>query len=185
VAAPDRLRGIPNTAFAEQAKPFLAATRQAAGTGRSGTELLAAERPGITVRRTRRGFSGRATPPDPARADAIRATYRDGVTATRTSRRFVYGWRGGTAFEVPPYAVPENLMDTYFDRVDELDRAWQDRAEQAEASVKVTLNGKRVTLRSHGTFTLSRRACGRLLVATDGADGATSARTPKCRHPPA
>ncbi len=143
-SAADRLRGMPNAAFADQAEPFLAATKQAAGTGRAGTELLAAERPALTVRRTRRGFAGRAAPPDPDRAGAIRATYRDGVTATKANRRFVYGWRGGTAFEVPPYAVPDNLMDTYFDRVDELDADYQERADRAATNVTVTLNGKPV-----------------------------------------
>jgi hypothetical protein len=174
------LRGMPNRAFADQAAPFLGATRQAAGTGRLGTELLAAERPAITLRRTRRGFTGRATPPDPARADELRGRYRDGVTEAKASRRFVYGWRGGTAFEVPPYAVPDNLMDTYFDRVDELDAAWQERAERAASGVTLTLNGRRVRLRSDGAFNMGRGACGRLLIATDGAGGATAKRVPKC-----
>ena len=180
--AGDALRGMPNAAFAEQAAPFLAATRQAAGTGRSGAELLSAERPALTVRRTRRGFTGRAAPPDPERVDPIRSAYRDGVTATKASRRFVYGWRGGTAFEIPPYSVPDNLMDGFFDRVDELDAAWQERADRAAASVTLALNGRRVALSENGTFTLGRRACGRLLIATDGAGERTSARVPRCRR---
>jgi hypothetical protein len=134
------------------------------------------------VRRARRGFSGRATPPDPARADAIRTEYRDGVTATKANRRFVYGWRGGTAFEIPPYSVPANLMDTYFDRVDELDAAWRRRADRAAASVTLTLNGRAVRLSGDGAFTLSRRACGALLVATDGAGERTAKRVPRCRR---
>jgi hyaluronoglucosaminidase len=176
------LPGMPNRAFADQADPFLSATRQAASTGRRGTGLLAAERPTVTVRRTRRGFAGRATPPDPDRADALRGPYRDGVTATKASRRFVYGWRGGTAFEIPPYAVPDNLMDTYFDRIDELDAAWQQRADRAARSVTLTLNGRTLRLGDGGTFRLSRKACGRLLIATDGAGEATAKRVPKCRR---
>jgi hypothetical protein len=181
--AEQALRGLPNTAFLEQAAPFLAATRQAAGTGRAGADLLAAERPSLTVRRTRRGFAGRAERPDPGRVDPLRRAYRDGVTATKASRRFVYGWRGGTAFEVPPYSVPENLMETFFDHVDELDAAYQQRADRAAASVSVTLNGRRIGLRDDGTFRLGPRACGRLLIATDGAGEQTSARVPKCRRP--
>ena len=176
------LPGMPNGAFADQAAPFLDATRQAAGTGRRGTELLAAERPSVTVSRARRGFAGRATPPDPARADAVRAEYRDGVTATKANRRFVYGWRGGTAFEVPPYAVPANLMDTYFDRVDELDAGWQRRADRAAAGVTLMLNGRQVGLGGSGEFTLGRRACGGLLIATDGAGEQTAKRIPRCRR---
>ena len=175
------LRGMPNGAFADQAAPFLYATGLAAGTGHRGTDLLVAERPALSLRRTRRGFTGRATPPDPARADALRETYRAGVSATKAQRRFVYGWRGGTAFEVPPYAVPENLMDAYFTRVDELDAAWQQRAERAAASVTVKLNGRAVKLAGDGRFTLGRRACGRTLIATDGAGEATAKRVPRCR----
>ena len=180
--ADQALQGMPNQAFADQAAPFLAATRQAAGAGRLGTLLLAAERPAIVLRRTRRGFTGRATPPDPVGAGALRDLYRDEAMETKTSRPFVYGWRGGTAFEVPPYAVPDNLMDTYFDRVDELDAAWQQRADQAASGVTLTLNGRHVRLRDDGGFTLSRRACGRLLIAEDGAGERTSRRVPRCRR---
>jgi len=181
-AASGALRGMPHRAFPDQAADFLYATGLAAGTGHRGTDLLVAERPGLSLRRTRRGFVGRATPPDPARADALRDGYRDGVTASKASRRFVYGWRGGMAFEVPPYAVPENLMDAYFTRIDELDAAWQQRAERAAASVTVKLNGRAVKLRSDGRFTLGRRACGGTLIATDGAGEATGKRIPGCRR---
>src|SRR5215217_1381501 len=174
------LRGMPDAAFLDQAGPFIEATRQAAGTGRRGTELLAAERPSVTVRRTRRGFAGRALPPDPARADTLRGPYRDGVTQTKAARRFVYGWRGGMAYEVPPYPVPENLMDAYFDRIDELDAAWQRRADRAAGGVTLTLDGRAVKLRANGAFTLNRRACGKLLVARDGAGEGVAKRLPAC-----
>ena len=52
-----------------------------------------------------------------------------------------YGWRGGTAFEVPPYQVPPNTMDVYFHEVDQLDSDWQNHAEESASGVTLTLGG--------------------------------------------
>src|SRR5437763_5757886 len=49
-AAATRLRALPDRAFAVEAVNFLDAAHQAAGAGRLGTQLLAAERPSLTVR---------------------------------------------------------------------------------------------------------------------------------------
>ena len=172
-------------AFTEQAKLWLDAARVAAGAGHLGTRLLAAERPAIGLRRVRgprgrtRLFRGSVHPPDPARADALRDQYGAGKEEFERGVRFVYGWRGGTAFEVPPYAVPRNVMDVYFDAVDELDAAWD--GERASRSVRLELDGRRLKLGAGGRFRLGRRACGLRLEATDSAGGETVRRLPRCR----
>ena len=156
-----------------------------AGAGHLGTRLLAAERPAIGLRRIRgrrgrtRFFRGSAHPPDPSRADSLRDEYGAGKDAFERGVRFVYGWRGGTAFEVPPYAVPRNVMDVYFDSVDEIDSAWD--GERAARSVRLELDGRPLKLGARGSFRLARRACGLRLVATDSAGGVTVRRLPRCR----
>ena len=186
--ARDAARAMPSPAWAEQAWPWLQAARVAAGAGMAGADLLAAERPELRLRRVRyrrgrtRAFVGRARPPQPDRAEGARAEYEEGKQAFDRSTRFVYGWRGGTAFEIPPYAVPRNLMDVWFDRVDALDSEWRSRADEAASGVTLTLRGRPVALADDGSFRLGRRACGRMLTATDGAGGVTSRRLPRCRR---
>jgi hyaluronoglucosaminidase len=167
--------------FTAQAGPWIEAARTAAGAGTLGVALLTAERPSLRVRRARSGFRGRAQPPDPERAAELRSRYGEASREWEGSTRFVYGWRGGVAFEVPPYAVPRNLMDEFMDAVEELDRGWLQRSEQAASAVTVTLDGRPVRLRPGGAFRLRRSACGRTLVATDGAGGATAVRLARCR----
>jgi hypothetical protein len=168
--------------FFDQARPFLDAAAQAAGVGLTGTDLLAAERPSLVVQRSKTGrFVGTVRPPDPQRADELRTRFHDGVTAMRTSRRFTYGWRGGTAFDIPPYPVPPNVMDTYTDDVDGRDSDWQGRSEQAWRSVVLTLAGHRVRVEATGRFRLPRTACGKPLVAQDGAGGRSGQVLPRCR----
>jgi hypothetical protein len=178
--ASDRLAGLPNSAIAVQAQPFLDAAANAAGAGRLGTELLTAERPSLKLRRKRGRLVGSARPPDPERAAELRSEFGERGDASRQDRRFVYGWRTPYAFEIPPYPVPPNVMNVYLDEVEALDSAWQPRAGDAAASVTVTAGGRRVKLSPSGAFRLSRSACGRLLVATDGAGGLTARRVPRC-----
>jgi hypothetical protein len=90
--------------------------------------------------------------------------------------RQTYGWHGGIGIDVPPYAAPENVMDTFLSDVDVLDHAWLPHAAAAASSVKVTLAGRPVKLDGAGSFRLPRSACGRELVATDGAGGRTALR---------
>jgi hyaluronoglucosaminidase len=179
-AAGERLGGLPNRAIAQQAAPFFGAAQRASGAGRLGTELLAAERPLLHVRRTRGGVLGGARPPDPARAAALRSEFGALDDQSRRDDRFVYGWRVPYAFEIPPYPVPPNVMNTYLDAVAALDSAWQGRAEQASESVAVTVGGRRVRLKEGGAFRLGRRWCGRRVVAVDGAGGRTALRLPRC-----
>ncbi len=176
-----KLGALRDRAFAREASNFLAAATRAATAGSLGTQLLAAERPSLRIRRTRRGFLGSAHPPDPARASALRSRYQSSRDAEKRDRYFVYGWRTPDAFEVPPYPVPPNVMNVFTDRIDALDSSWQNRSGQAARSVAVTLGGRRVHLSRKGAFRLGRRVCGRLLVATDGAGGRTGFRIADCR----
>jgi len=180
-SAAARLTRLPDRAIARQAKPFIDAAHQAAGAGRLGTQLMAAERPSLAVRRTGGRFTGSAHPPDPNRAAAIRSRFQSEGDASRRSRYFVYGWRTPYAFEIPPYPVPPNTMNTYLDAVGARDSSWQDRADQAASRVVVTVGRRRVRLSRSGQFEVRRRSgCGHLVVATDGAGGRTALRLPRC-----
>ncbi len=179
-SAPRVLRRMRRPAFVAQARPFLAAARQTAGAGRLGAGLLAAERPALEARRVRGGFTGRAAPPDPGRAASIRSRYTEQKAGARTNPRFTYGWRGGFAIDLPPSLAPANTMQVFFDSVDELDRSWLPRSSDAASEVTLTLSGRDVPLGAGGRFRLARSACGRVLVATDGAGGRTALRLPRC-----
>ncbi len=171
-----RLPALPNRAFAAEAAPFLDSAHTAAGAGRAGVALLESERPAIGLDVVAGGWRGRVRAPDPARASARRDEFGQAALRTRTSVRFTYGWRGGVAFDIPPSPAPPNVMDTFLDRVSALDQAWQSQAGLAASSVAVTLDGAPVALASDGSFSLGRAACGRLLVATDGAGGRNGLR---------
>lgn len=181
--AAGRLRALRNADFAREASAFLAAATRAASAGRTGTQLLAAERPALTVQRTRRGYAGRVNPPDPARATTLRSRYQTERETEKADRYFVYGWRSPYAFEIPPYPVPANTMNAYTDRVDALDSAWEPTSGAAASSVRVTVGGRPVKVSSAGAFVLGKRACGKPVVATDGAGGRTGFRLPRCRRP--
>src|SRR5205823_12706258 len=137
-----RRHALPDRAFAIEAVTFLDAANQAAGAGLLGTQLLAAERPSLTVRLRHGHFAGSAHPPDPNRASAIRSRFQSQDDAQRRNRYFVYGWRTPYAFEIPPYPVPPDTMNTYDDGVGARDSAWQDRADQAASRVVLTLGGR-------------------------------------------
>jgi hyaluronoglucosaminidase len=181
IDAPRALAALRNRNLYDQAGPFLAAARQAAGAGLLGARLLAAERPSLRVHRAGTRFAGSAHPPDPDRAAALRSDFHDQGDASRRSRYFTYGWRTPYAFEVPPYPVPPNTMNTFLDAVDTRDTAWQDRASAAASRVTVTIGGAPVILSRSGAFSVARRdGCGRLLRATDGAGGRTAVRLARC-----
>jgi hypothetical protein len=175
--AQTRLAALPNRAFLAQAVPFLESARANAAAGRTGVELLAAERPELRVGpRAGGGLAGRALAPDPDRAAQLRSAFNNDSTAVKANPRFTYGYRGGVFFDIPPSSAPRNVMDVFFDAVGALDEAWQPKAARAAASVTVTLDAKPVSLGPGGRFTLARDACGKVLVATDGAGGATGLR---------
>jgi hyaluronoglucosaminidase len=179
--APGTLARMRDRDVARQAAPFLAAARRGARAGALGADLLAAERPALAVRRTRRGFAGRAAPPDPAAAARLRAEAQAARTAFETDRRFTYGWRLPYAFDVPPYEVPRNVMSAFLDEVRERDAAWAPAAATAASEVTLRLDGRRVPLSGEGGFNLPRSACGGLLEARDGAGGRTAVRLARCR----
>ncbi len=168
------LAELPRRDFFTQAAPFLQVTRQGAVAGRLGAELLAAERPRLVVRRSGGGAEGEVTSPDPARAAELRTAFRRAVDEFRGNSRFAYGWRGGTAFDIPPYPVPGNVMDAFDGAVDELDRAWTPRSADAAREVRLTLDGRPVPLDETGRFSLGRGACDGELEAVDGSAGRTA-----------
>jgi beta-N-acetylglucosaminidase-like protein len=174
------LRRVPSLApFVTEAAPFLSAARVAAGTGRVASALLAAERPALGVARAAGGgFAGRATPPDPGAADALRGELERRDRDNRTSTRFVFGYRRPATVDTPPTPLPPNTMDTFVDRVRSLDAGFAAGAEQAAASVALTLNGRPVALGDDGRFTLAAVAAGGTLTATDGAGGRTTVLVP-------
>ncbi len=175
------LRRLPDHAFVSQAGPWLDAARDSAAAGRLATGLLSAERPALSVRRRRDGsFRGHASPPSPSHAMSTRVAYRAARERATTEPRFVFGWRGGVAFEIPPYTVPRNTLDSYFDAVDALDNGWQPRSAEASRGVSVTVAGKPLPIDPDGGFALARSACGKLVVATDAAGGRSGRRLHRC-----
>ena len=177
-AAPRRLPGLPEPGIAEQGAEFLDAAAKTALAGDLAAQLLATERP-LLERRPGGGVRGRALPPDPARAEELRRQADAAASAAELDTEFTYGWRTPVAFEIPPYPVPGNVMDAFIDRVAARDSAWQAHADEAAASVELTLDGRRVPLDPGGGFRLRRSNCGRL-VARDGAGGLTTLRV-RCR----
>src|SRR4051812_9034133 len=165
--------------FVAEAGPFLAAARVAAGTGRAASALLAAERPALSAERaTGGGFRGRAAPPAPAAADALRGELERGDADNRSSRRFVFGYRRPATVDTPPTPLPANTMDVFVDRVRSLDAGFAAGAQRAAAQVTVTLDGRPVALDGGGRFALGAAAAGGTLRATDGAGGATTVVLP-------
>lgn len=180
--APGRVRELPDRAIAQQAAPFLRNGVLAARSGDLGARLLASERPALGVSRYRRGYRGRAAPPSPSRAADLRSRLETADARADADTRFTYGWRTPVAFEIPPYAVPRNVMDEFVDAVRDRDDAWHSRAAAAASMVRVTLDGRPIDLDSDGRFRLPASACGGHLVATDGAGGRT-ARSVPCNGP--
>jgi hypothetical protein len=126
------------------------------------------------IRRSGAGAEGEVSPPDPARAAELRTAFRQAVDEFRGNSRFAYGWRGGTAFDIPPYPVPGNVMDAFDDAVDELDRAWAPRSAEAAREVRLTLDGRPVQIGEAGRFSLGPEACNGELEAVDGSEGRTA-----------
>ena len=70
------------------------------------------------------GFRGKATPPDPNAAAALRARLAAADQTARAASEFLYGWRTPFAFEIPPYPVPPNAMDVFVDAARSDDSSW-------------------------------------------------------------
>jgi hyaluronoglucosaminidase len=165
-ANPDLIR------FVREAGPFLVAARKSARAGEDATDLLAAERPKLSVRRRVAGFAGRVFPPRPAAARTLRATLAADERAVRGERHAAYGDRTGR------YRLAPNVLWPYLNRVGRLDAGWN--AAAAAASVELRLGSRPVQVASDGSYRLPVAACGRLLAAIDGAGGETSLLLPRC-----
>ncbi len=181
-AAPDRLPTLPEPGIAAQGAEFLDAAARTATAGDLAAQLLAAERPTLKVDPGGDGPSwrGLALAPDRDRAGALRERADAAAQDSQLDTEFTYGWRTPMAFEIPPYPVPGNVMDAFVDQISARDAAWQDQADEAAASVEVTLDRRPVTVADDGKFHIRRFPCGSRLVARDGAGGLTSVRL-RCR----
>ena len=178
-AAPGRLPKLPEPGIAAQGVEFLEAAANAATAGDLAAQLLAAERPSLTISPAgggSGGWSGTALPPDPERAAELRQRADAAATTARVDSEFTYGWRTPLAFEIPPYPVPGNVMEAFIDQVAARDSAWQSRADEAAAAVTVTLDGRPIPVDSDGSFRVRRIPCRGRLVARDGAGGLTVLR---------
>jgi hypothetical protein len=180
------LKALPDKRIATQAAPFLATAKQAARTGLQGVDLLAAERPSLTLHRTKDGFAGVALPPDPQRAGTLRAKLGANLAVFRArltgaSPLYVYGCpirvRGCGARQY-------NRLDDFLTKVQTADATWLPTAGQASSSLRLTLGGNRVRRKADGSFALHPDACGARLLAVDGAAGETSLPLPACPRKP-
>jgi len=186
-AAKTGLEALPNHRIARQAAPFLATARRAARAGLNGVDLLAAERPSLTLHTTKDGVTGVALPPDPDVATGL----RDKLVANAAV------FRGALTSVFPVYVFgcpvrvrgcgshPYNRLDDFLAKVTALDAGWLPTADQAAARVRLTVGGARVRHRADGSFLLTgRQGCGGRLLAVDGADGETSLPLPACPKQP-
>jgi hypothetical protein len=178
--APARVAQLPDPNIAQQAGGFLSAGHDSARDGHLAARLLATERPSLLLTHAHRGFRGRATPPDPAAAAALRTSLATADPLARAATKFTYGWRTPFAFEIPPYAVPGNAMDAFVDTAKQLDSSWLPQANSAASSVALRLDGRPVPLAAGGIFRLPASGCGGRLVATDGAGGTSERSLPSC-----
>ena len=184
--APRVLKTLPNHRFAAEAAPFLSAARRAARAGLNATDLLAAERPALTLRKTRGGFAGVATPPDRDAVDALRTTLQANAAVFRANvagpaPRYVFGCavrvRGCGAHQY-------NRLDDYLNKVAAADTAWASAERAATRRLSLTLDGERVRRDADGNFTLPPDSCGARLLAVDGAGDETSLPLPACPKKP-
>jgi hypothetical protein len=151
-----------------------------------GVVLLAAERPALTLERTKDGYAGVALPPDPGAAAALRTKFGANVDGFRSrlmgaSPLYVYGCpirvRGCGARQY-------NRLDDFLTKVQAADAAWLPTADQAASSLRLTLGGERVRRKASGSYALDPDACGARLLAVDGAGGETSLPLPACPKKP-
>jgi hypothetical protein len=184
--APLRIGGLPEPGIAAQAEEFLDAARTTAHAGTVAARLLSAERPSLFVNSNGRGFKAAFHAPEPELASQIRNELDAAATDATLDTEFTYGWRLPIAFEIPPYAVPGNVMDSFIGAVQALDRTWREEAERAASAISLTLDGQPVPFRAQGpaivggSVRLPSSACGGWLVATDGAGNRTGRRLPRC-----
>jgi hypothetical protein len=182
-SAPEMLSRLQDRAFYDQTLPFLSAGADAASAGIVAATLLEAERPSLSAQWTARGgFEVTATPAQPGRAEMLRRLLADWRARISSSGRLVYGWRSVDGQPMPPYAAL-NVMDAFLADVAQHDAAW--RAGAAGPSLEalsITVAGRPGPVPSNGTFPLSGRNCGAIVVARDGAGGQTSLRLPGCRR---
>jgi hyaluronoglucosaminidase len=183
-SAPQTLSGLADRAFYDQTLPFLSAGADAASAGIVAATLLEAERPALSAQWTPRGgFVVTAAPAQPSRADMLRSLLAGWRTRIGSSARLVYGWRSVDGQPMPPYAT-QNVMDAFLNDVAVRDAAWRAAAAPGVQTLAITVAGRPGPVPANGTFPLSGRNCGLVVIARDSAGGQTSMRLPGCRRQP-
>jgi hypothetical protein len=182
-SAPETLARLSDRAFYDQTLPFLSAGSDAASAGIVAATLLEAERPALSAQRTARGgFVVTARAADPGRAEMLRTLLASWRTRINSSGRLVYGWRSIGGQPMPPYAT-QNVMDGFLNDVAGRDAAWQSTAGPGLVHpLSITVAGRPGPVPSNGTFPLSGRNCGAVVIARDGSGGQTSMRLSGCRR---
>jgi hypothetical protein len=184
--SPAQLRRLPDPRIAQEAAPFLSVAKQAARTGLEAVDLLAAERPSLTLKRTKGGFAGVALAPDPEAAGAVRDKLAGNLAIFRgrlagPGARYVFG----CPFKVRGCGSNRyNRLDDFLTKATAADAAWQPVAEDAASSLALTVRGKRVKRDADGGYALPAKACGTRVLAVDGAGGETSLPLPACPKKP-
>ncbi len=156
-------------ALLRDASAFLARLTANAATALDAVDLLAAQRPALTVTTRHRGgtvvIAGHASPPAPATVSADLAVMQRAWAATLPDRHNVHGDRfavdlGGTVY------AGRNAVDAFVRTAQALTGRWTPDAGRAASGVTVTVNARPVPSR----FTLAFPAGA--TVAVDAVDGA-------------
>jgi hyaluronoglucosaminidase len=176
------LRRLPDRRIAQQAASFLLAAAQTARAGKRALDLLAAERPSLTLTSIGNGFDGQVAAPDPATATSLRAKLASAAATARNSPVYTFGCRVAVRGCGPAGGL--NTMDDFIAKVTALDAVWAPSADLAAGQVTVMAGTKRIHPDASGRFTLPAKACGERVLATDGAGGATSLPLPACPKKP-
>jgi hyaluronoglucosaminidase len=181
--APETLVRLQDRAFYDQALPFLSAGSDSASAGIVAATLLEAERPGLGAQRTPRGgFVVTARPAQPGRAEMLRTLLAKWRARINSNGRLVYGWRSFDGQPMPAYAT-QNVMDAFLNDVTTRDAAWHSTAGPGVLQqLSITVAGRPGPVPSNGTFPLSGRNCGKVVIARDSTGGQTSMRLPGCRR---
>lgn len=167
--------------LAADTDPFLAALAGNAAASRTAVDLLAAQRPHLTVNASRSGphtvhVTGRAMPPSAFEVNTLLARLDVAFANRLADPHFVHGTRAGS--DLSTVYAAENRFDAFVLEVQRRTHAWLSTAALAARGVTVRVNGVVVSLDESGGFAVDvPAAAGLAVVATDGAGGSTGQRS--------
>ena len=172
--APGRLAAVGfDPAFRREAAPFLARLTANAAAALTAVDLLAAQRPALTVTTHRRGdrvtITGQAAAPSPSAVVRRLAALTDRWASTMTDHHNVHGDRFAFSTSGDLYAR-RNAVDQFVHAAQALTAQWTPNAAGAASSVTVTVDGRRVPASFARTVRPDRVVS---IVATDGAGDRT------------